>query len=106
MLTLKTLEVNKNNLNDVAKIYENKKVLFEHTILKSDCLIYSLCYVPSEDLYDIVIENYILGKHIIYEARKYISGTTKKYFNLYKNDEYRDFHGTVFTCLSHTVEYE
>lgn len=103
---MKTQEVNKNNLKDISKIYENKKVLFEQTILKSDCLIYSLCYVPSKDLYDIVIENYILGKLVIYEARKYISNTTKKYFNLYKNDEYKDFHGTTFTCLSHTIEYE
>lgn len=92
--------------DDIKTLYETEDVLFEQTILKSDHLIYSLCYVPKLDCYDIVIENYCLGKLVIFESRKYISNTTKKYFNLYKGDDFTDFHKREYKCLSHIIEYK
>lgn len=96
---MKVIELDKNF------IIKDKEYVFEHTILQSDSLIYSICYVPSMDIYDIVIENFRLGVLVYYEPRSKISGTTKKYFNLYKDDVYVDYHNTAFKCLSHTIEY-
>ena len=62
--------------------------------------------VGRDDCYDIVIENYCLGKLVIFESRKYISDTTKKYFNLYKGDDFTDFHKREYKCLSHIIEYK
>ena len=47
---MEKIEKNNNNLDYINDLYENDKVFFEHTILESDNLIYSISYFAKKDI--------------------------------------------------------
>ncbi|HIH34829.1 MAG TPA: hypothetical protein HA355_00685 [Methanosphaera sp.] len=103
---MKKIEKNKNNYAFINELYENNKVLFEHTILESDKLSYSISYFAKKDIYDVLIKDKINSRTINYEARKKLSGSTLKYFAPIKGDVISDNFGNTFKCITHYIEYE
>lgn len=103
---MKKIEKNENNTDFIDELYKNDEVLFEHTILESDKLSYSICYFAKMDIYDVVIQDKVNSRTINYEARKRLSGSTLKYFRLLKDDVISDNFGNTFKCITHYIEYE
>lgn len=103
---MEKIEKNNNNLDYINDLYENDKVFFEHTILESDNLIYSISYFAKKDIYDVLLEDKINSRIINYEARKILSNSTLKYLNPIKNQVITDNFGNTFKCISHYIEFE
>ena len=90
--------------DEIEMLYSFGVVLFEHTILESEELTYSICYFAPQEVYDIVIENSKNGQLIKYESVKQLDDKTRKFYDLIKNDEITD--GTnKYKCMSHSIEY-
>lgn len=103
---MKKIEKNNENSNFIKKLYEDNKVFFEHTILESDNLIYSISYFAKKDIYDVLIEDKINSHIINYESRQKLSNSTLKYFNLIKDQTIDDTFGNKFKCITHRIEFE
>lgn len=103
---MKKIEKNENNITLIDDLYENNRVFFEHTILESDKLVFSISYFAKGDIYDVLIEDKIRDRVINYEARKKLSGSTLKYFQPLKDDVLSDNFGNLFKCITHYIEYE
>lgn len=103
---MKKIEKNETNIDLIDDLYKNNRVLFEHTILESDKLSYSISYFAKKDIYDVLLEDKINSRIINYEARKKLSGSTLKYFVPLKDDVISDNFGNTFRCITHYVEYE
>lgn len=98
---MKNIEINESNYLEVKKYFDDGVVLFEHTILESEQFVYSICYCPVLDVYDVLLEDSVNSKLINYEARRRLSGSTLKYFKVYKGDVVEDMFGNSFSCVSH-----
>lgn len=103
---MKKIEKNENNISFINDLYENDKVFFEHTILESDKILFSISYFAKRDIYDVLIEDKVNSKIINYEARKKLSGSTLKYFKPLKDEVLSDNFGNNFKCITHYIEYE
>lgn len=101
---MKVIEKNESNIDDVNKYFEDNLVLFEHTILESKQFTYSICYCPVIDIYDVVLEDTVNSRLINFESRRKLSGSTLKYFNVYKDDVVCDMFGNEFKCQTHHIE--
>lgn len=103
---MKKIEKNDENLDFVNNLYKNDSVIFEHTVLESDKILYSICYFAKKDIYDVLIEDKISSKIINYESRHKLSNSTLKYFHLIKDQVISDNFGNEFKCTSHLIEFE
>ena len=90
--------------NEIKQVYDSNIVLFEETVLISNDIKYSICFVPKLKEYDVIIEDFKNNK-IIYQVFHKLSPSTLKYFNLLKGESYLDNFGNEFKCISHTIEY-
>lgn len=98
------IEKTEEKLDSIEKLYDSNMVKIEQTTLKSDHLNYTIIYTPRKGIYDVIIEDYEKGK-INYQTFPQLSGSTLKYFNLLKNQEYSDGFGNKFKCIDHIIEY-
>lgn len=103
---MKKIEKNNENLDLIDDLYKNDKIYFEHTILESDSISYSICFFAKKEVYDVLIEDKINSKIINYESRNKLSNSTLKYFNLIKDQVISDNFGNRFKCISHIIEFE
>ena len=90
--------------NEIKQVYDSNIVLFEETVLISNDIKYSICFVPKLKVYDVIIEDFKNNK-ITYQVFYKLSPSTLKYFNLLKGETYLDNFGNEFKCISHTIEY-
>ncbi|RAP53587.1 MAG: hypothetical protein BZ138_00440 [Methanosphaera sp. rholeuAM270] len=100
------IEKNEKNKSLISEYYEKGLVLFDHCILVSEKYYYSICYCPKVDVYDVVLQDSSDLRLVNYEARKKLSNSTLKYFNVYKDDIISDSFGNRLLCLSHYIEIE
>lgn len=98
------IEKTEESKGKIKQLYDSNAVLFEETVLLSDNIKYSICFVPKVGVYDVVIEDFKnnLTKYQVFHK---LSPLTLKYFNLLKDETYLDDFGNVFKCISHTIEY-
>ena len=88
----------------IKQLYDLNVVLFEETVLMSNNVKYSICFVPKAKVYDVIIEDF-KNNTINYQVFHKLSPSTLKYFNLLKGESYLDNFGNEFKCISHTIEY-
>lgn len=98
------IEKTEESKGKIKQLYDSNAVLFEETVLLSDNIKYSICFVPKAGVYDVVIEDFKnnLTKYQVFHK---LSLLTLKYFNLLNDETYLDDFGNVFKCISHTIEY-
>lgn len=98
------IEKTEESKGKIKQLYDSNAVLFEETVLLSDNIKYSICFVPKAGVHDVVIEDFKnnLTKYQVFHK---LSPLTLKYFNLLKDETYLDDFGNVFKCISHTIEY-
>lgn len=98
------IEKTEESKGKIKQLYDSNAVLFEETVLLSDNIKYSICFVPKAGVYDVVIKDFKnnLTKYQVFHK---LSPLTLKYFNLLKDETYLDDFGNVFKCISHTIEY-
>lgn len=89
---------------EIEMLYSFGVVLFEHTILKTDELMISICYFDPLRIYDIIIEDNNNHTLISYESKTELDEEYMKLFNLTKNEE-TDKNNLKYKCMSHSVEY-
>lgn len=101
---MEIIEKTEESKGKIKQLYDSNAVLFEETVLLSDNIKYSICFVPKAGVYDVVIEDFKnnLAKYQVFHK---LSSLTLKYFNLLKDETYLDDFGNVFKCISHTIEY-
>lgn len=99
------IEKDEETKDEIEMLYSFGVILFEHTILESDELMYSICYFEPKKVYDLVIQNKNNGKLISYEVKTKLNNQEKNYFNLTKNEETTDQNNNKLICMSHSVEY-
>lgn len=102
-MIMRCVEKNRDNISEIEKYYDEDIVLFEHTILESESFVYSICYCPRLDVYDVLLEDVVNSRLINYEARQRLSGSTLKYFNVFRDDIVSDMFGNRFSCVTHHV---
>ena len=101
---MRFIERCKDNVSEVSEYYAEGIVVFEHNVLESEKFVYSICYCPLLDVYDVLLEDKVNGRLVNYEARRKLSGSTLKYFNVFKGDVVDDMFGNRFTCMTHHLE--
>lgn len=104
VLTIK-FEKNQENIDKIKKLYDENRVLFDECILKSNKLLYTISYIPKLKIYDVILIDITENRLVRYESRDKLSGSTLKYFNIYKDDEIDDNFGNHFKCITHFIEY-
>ena len=67
--------------NEIKQVYDSNIVLFEETVLISNDIKYSICFVPKLKEYDVIIEDFKNNK-IIYQVFHKLSPSTLKYFKM------------------------
>ena len=115
------IEKTNDSKRNIKQLYDSDSVLFEETLLVSNNIKYSICFVPKAEVYD-VIDDGISGvtmnrpdyirmiedfenNFTKYQVFHKLSPSTLKYFNLLKGESYLDDFGNEFKCISHTIEY-
>ncbi len=93
------------SIDEVNKLYSTVDVTLEECILESSQIYYSICKIAKLDVYDVVLICKDDNRLINFESRKALSGSTLRYFNMYKGDVYEDNHGNTFECTSHYILY-
>lgn len=64
----------------------------KETLLVSNNIKYSICFVPKAEVYDVIIEDFE-NNFIKYQVFHKLSPSTLKYFNLLKGESYLDDFG-------------
>lgn len=104
MNRLPIIEKTKDSKRKIKQLYDSDSVLFEETLLVSNNIKYSICFVPKAEVYDVIIEDFE-NNFTKYQVFHKLSPSTLKYFNLLKCESYLDDFGNEFKCISHTIEY-
>lgn len=104
MNKLPIIEKTNKTKRKIKQLYDLNVVLFEETVLMSNNVKYSICFVPKAKVYDVIIEDF-KNNTINYQVFHKLSPSTLKYFNLLKGESYLDNFGNEFKCISHTIEY-
>nr|WP_019264865.1 hypothetical protein [Methanobrevibacter smithii] len=52
------IEKTEESKGKIKQLYDSNAVLFEETVLLSDNIKYSICFVPKAGVYDVVIEEF------------------------------------------------
>lgn len=99
------IEKDKDNAEEVEVLYELDVVTFESTVVYKDDLEIAITRVPSQDIYDIAIQNKAHTKIIEYKTTKKLTPTEEKYFNMTYNEELIDDDGIKVKCACHSIEY-
>ena len=81
--------IEKTNKTKIKLFYDLDVVLFEETVLMSNNIKYSICFVPKAKVYDVIIEDF-KNNTINYQVFHKLSPSTLKYFNLLKGESYLD----------------
>ena len=101
---LPIIEKTNDSKRKIKQLYDSDSVLFEETLLVSNNIKYSICFVPKAEVYDVIIEDFE-NNFTKYQVFHKLSPSTLKYFNLLKGESYLDDFGNEFKCISHTIEY-
>lgn len=99
------IEKDDDNRDEIEMLYSFGVVIFEHTIVKKEELIISICYFDPLKIYDIVIEDNDNSSLVSYKTAKQLDDTLMEYFNMTKNEEIIDRDNNKIKCMSHCVEY-
>lgn len=99
-------EKNRDNMDEVMKLYDMDRILFDECHLISEKLEYIISYIPRLKVYDVIIRDLEKDELVRYESRGKLSGSTLKYFNVYRDDVIDDNFGNHFICKTHFIEYE
>ena len=96
------IEKTEESKGKIKQLHDSNAVLFEETVLLSDNIKYSICFVPKAGVYDVVIEDF---KNNLTKYQVFHKLSPLTFFNLLKDETYLDDFGNVFKCISHTIEY-
>lgn len=97
------MKIEVDSLEYAKGLYDKYDVVLEETVLESNDIYYSICRVNSLDTYDVLLIDKNEDSIINFESRVKLSGSTLKYFNVYKDDVLRDIFGNEFKCITHHV---
>ena len=54
------IEKTKDSKRKIKQLYDSDSVLFEETLLVSNNIKYSICFVPKAEVYDVIIEDLLI----------------------------------------------
>ena len=58
MNRLPIIEKTNDSKRKIKQLYDSDSVLFEETLLVSNNIKYSICFVPKAEVYDVIIEDF------------------------------------------------
>lgn len=83
MNRLPIIEKTNDSKRKIKQLYDSDSVLFEETLLVSNNIKYSICFVPKAEVYDVIIEDFE-NNFTKYQVFHKLSPSTLKYFNYLK----------------------
>ncbi|RAP52103.1 MAG: hypothetical protein BZ138_03650 [Methanosphaera sp. rholeuAM270] len=97
------IEKDSDTVDEIEMLYSFGVVLFEHVLLESDNVEYSICYFAPQEVYDIVIEDKE-NNSVSYNQEKELTANQEKLFSLIKNETVI-LDDEEFICKSHSIEH-